>query len=407
MSQGAPSPGGSKRPPPGRTVALAAVVPPDNTGHKAFLVSCGIMILIGAVAASGCAFFIVGESFASKPGLALLSAFNAVALAIPYFFVILWLDRNEKEPPHLIASAFLWGAVMATAISCVVNTLFGSIAQGIIGDAAVSGQLTASISAPFIEELTKGAALLVIYLFFRKDFDNVMDGIVYGAIVGLGFAAFENFMYYVRTDNIAQALALTWMRGVVGSIGSHACYTAITGVGLGLFRVMRKGPLRYIFPPMAIGLAMFVHFAWNTFVGAFIAQGEGAAKVLLVSLPSAVIVLQLPFVFFVVVVSFFSLRHERKLIERYLSTETAPVLMPGELQRLVPARRRAFHAFKLLLSFRMGAWWTARKRNRLLVRLAFEKWHMDEEARLDDKVEGHYHAERVIKLRRELTALQA
>ncbi|HIF04269.1 MAG TPA: PrsW family intramembrane metalloprotease, partial [Candidatus Poseidoniales archaeon] len=48
------------------------------------------------------------------------------------------------------------------------------------------------------------------------------------------------------------------MRGVVGSIGSHACYTAMTGVGFGLFRVMRKGYLRFIFPFAGLGLAMFI-----------------------------------------------------------------------------------------------------------------------------------------------------
>ncbi len=413
MTQGTPiSPkGGGKRPPPGRTVALANVVPPDNSGRTMFLASCGVLILMMGGLAAACAFMNVFGSFAEKPMISFVSAFNAVVLAIPYFMVILWMDRNEKEPPHLIASAFLWGAIMSTMISCVVNTLFGAIAQGVIGDPAAAGQLTASISAPFIEELTKGAALWVIFLFFKKDFDNVMDGIVYGALVGLGFAAFENFMYYARTDTLLSTFVLTMMRGVIGSVGSHACYTALTGIGFGLFRVMRKGALRWAMPPLFLGLSMFTHFAWNTFVGFFFPSNYTPGGIIqelamiITSMGSAVFILQLPFVVFVLIVTAVSLRHERKLIEQYLSTEVAPVLMPGELQRLVPARRRSWHSFKLLATFRLGEWFKTRKRNRKLIRLAFEKWHMDQEAKLDQKIQGHYHAERVLGLRKELADL--
>lgn len=405
-----PAEPGSKQPPASRTVALAAVVPPDNSGKTAFLISCGVMIGLVAVMAAMCAFFNVLGSFAAKPAISLIGAINAVVLAIPYFLVILWIDRNEKEPPHLIASAFLWGAIMATMISCIVNTLFGIVVGSIIQNAAISGQLTASISAPFIEELTKGAALWVIFLFFKKDFDNVMDGIVYGAVVGLGFAAFENFMYYVGTQNIQQTFLLTMMRGVLGSVGSHACYTAICGIGFGLFRVMRSGVIRWLMPPLFLGAAMFMHFAWNTFVGLFFPSNYVPGSiieeilVIITSMGSAVFILQLPFVFFVGIVTIFALRHERKLIEQYLASETAPVLRPGELSTLVPARRRSWHNLKLLLTGQLSQWWERRRRQRLLIRLAFEKWHMDNEAKLGQQVQGHYHAERILTLRRTLSS---
>ena len=381
---------------------LAEVVPPDNSGRKAFLLSCGLLIALLTIFSLGCVFVIFTDATVTnfkegKPEVLLLSLIAAPVLALPYFLVIMWLDRNEKEPPHLILSAFLWGAVIAVGISCVFNSYFGSI---------FGGQLTASFSAPFIEEVTKGAALLVIYLFFKKDFDNVMDGIVYGAVVGLGFAAVENFMYYSRTPDIDQATNLIILRGVIGSIGSHACYTALTGIGLGLFRVKRAGKLRYLFPIAGLMLAMFVHFAWNTFIGLFFIGAESDQMVLLVRMPIAVTVLQMPFVILVVLVSFFSLRHERKLIENYLSTETAPVLMPGELVGLVPARRRTIRSMKLFFTFKLAKWWRRKKRDRLLIRLAFEKWHMDQEAQLEDKVAGHYHAERVLSLRRELIGLK-
>lgn len=385
-----------------RTQALAAIVPPDQSGRKMFLASCGVMLLVGALFAILCAGFNVSMGFLQKPGIALVSAFNAILLGIPYLMVILWLDRNEKEPLHLLATAFFWGAIMATGASCVVNTVFGSIAQEVIGDARISGQLTASFSAPFVEEITKGMALWLIWMFFKKDFDNVLDGIVYGAVVGLGFAVFENFIYYVRQPSVEAVFQLTWLRGVVAGVGSHACYTALTGAGFGLFRVMRSGCVRWAMPPLGLALAMFVHFSWNTFTQAFIGEGESVARTLLVSVPLAGLVIHVPFVVLVFGVSAITLWHEQKLIRRYLSSETAPVLHDGEMDRLVPAMRRGFHTLLLFVSFRWGAWSRRRKRNHMLIKLAFEKWHMDKE----QESEGHYHATRVLELREKLRALQ-
>lgn len=396
------------KPPPSphsRTQALAAIIPPDQSERKTFLISCGVMLGVAALFGILCAGFNVSMGFLQKPGIALVSAFNAVLLGIPYLMVILWMDRNEKEPPHLIASAFLWGAIMATSASCVVNTLFGSIAQEIFQDARVSGQLTASISAPFVEEITKGAALWLLWLFFKKDFDNLLDGIIYGAVVGLGFAVFENFLYYVRQDSVEAVFQLTWLRGVVAGVGSHACYTALTGAGFGIFRVMRSGCLRWAAPPAGLLLAMFVHFSWNTFTQAFIGEGESIAMTLLVSVPMAGLVIHVPFVLLVFTVSGFTLWHEHALIKRYLAAEEPPVLHQGELRLLLPALRRSFHTMILFVTFRWGAWSKRRARNHKLIKLAFEKWHMDKESAAKKEVDGHYHATRVLALRDELRAL--
>ncbi|MEO1272454.1 MAG: PrsW family intramembrane metalloprotease, partial [Myxococcota bacterium] len=259
-----------RRAPVGRTQVLADMTPPDDGNRQAFLMSCGALIVLVFIASVGCMALNVVGGFIGKPTIAAVGAICAVLLGIPYLLVILWLDRNEKEPPWLLATAFLWGAVISTMVSCVFNTSFGCIAQSALGP--IGDLLTSSISAPFIEEITKGLALVAIFLFFKKEFDNVLDGIVYGAIVGLGFAVFENWLYYVQVCNsVEEVFYLAFIRGVVAGVGSHACYTALFGIGIGLFRVMRSGGLRWLMPPLFLGLAMFVHFAWNTFAGLFFA----------------------------------------------------------------------------------------------------------------------------------------
>ena len=124
------------------------------------------------------------------------------------------------------------------------------------------------------------------------------------------------------------------------------------------------------------------------------------------SVPTAALVIHVPFVLFVFTVAFFTLWHEHSLIKKYLATEAAPVLHPGEMKRLMPATRRGFHTMLLFFSFKFGPWATRRKRNKMLIKLAFEKWHMDQEHASKKHLEGHYHATRVLDLREKLTALQ-
>ena len=52
--------------------------------------------------------------------------------------------------------------------------------------------------APLVEESLKGLAVLLIMWLLRAEFDDVRDGIVYGALVGLGFSISEYGLYLAR-----------------------------------------------------------------------------------------------------------------------------------------------------------------------------------------------------------------
>jgi RsiW-degrading membrane proteinase PrsW (M82 family) len=389
------------------------VAPPDPTGRIALAASCGVLVLFVGAFMAVCAGLNVLVPFIVQPGWTLASLIVAVSFGLPHIAIILWLDRNEGEPPLLLASAWLWGAVMATGMSMIVNTTFGGLAASLVGDADIAGQLTASFSAPPVEEFTKGAAVHLIYLFFRRNFDNVLDGIVYGALVGMGFAMFENFVYYMgpfleeSPTAVSDWFQLVFLRGIVTGVGTHWCFTALTGAGFGLLRVQRSGCLRYAWPVVGVLLAMFAHFVWNTFTGLFIIDPNDTLLTLLVSVPIAVVFLQAPFVLLVIIVASLTLWHEAVLIRKYLSEERNSVVMPGEIERLVPARRRFFHNVMLLLTFRFSEWWTTIRRNRLLVQLAFARWHMDKEEEAGVDIEAGWHARRVMEIRKLLKLVPA
>ena len=327
------------------------------------------------------------EMFVSSPAVALLSFVLATSTAVPYGLLLLWIDRNEQEPLYLVLVAFLWGAVIATALSLVANTLFGVTLFGLTQDAAFSEQATASLSAPFAEELTKGAAVFVLFALFRRDFDNVLDGILYGALVGLGFAWFENVVYYSRAGEggVLEMLKLTYLRGLLNGVSSHVAYTGLTGLGFGLARVLRSGVLRFGIPVFFVGLAMAAHAAWNTFAGVAVqvfvaALGlDGEAAVYLGGLPFAVLLLQSPFVLLLALVAILVWRHENRLILRYLADEPSGIVTEQEARKLVPARARARTGIRRLLTHGPAVWWHHRRLNRDLIKLAFVRWHHDED----------------------------
>jgi len=337
-----------------------------GTGLGLFMVLC--MLCTGLL--GGAYFLTAPHIFAAANLLALLTA-------IPYGLLVLWLDRNEKEPPYLIGMAVLWGAVVATLVSMFVNDSFAVVTAEVVGDTLVAQALTASFSAPFIEELSKGAAVLFIFLLFREEFDGVLDGILYGALVGLGFATVENVIYYFDagySGGGAEMVKLAWARGALGGIGTHAAYTGIIGCGFGLVRVLRTGFARWLLVPLFWGLGMFAHFAWNTFCGFFWVEGS-ELMTYTVALPLAVAILQLPFVLLLGSVVIAAWRHENRLILTYLADERPDVVDEPLRLSLVPARKRFAAAVGRMFRQGPGAWWRRRSLEKDLIELAFLKWH--------------------------------
>src|SRR6185312_5634231 len=114
----------------------------------------------------------------------------AVVQAVIVIIAIRLFDRYEPEPLGLIGLVALWGATGAAAISIAGNRAVKGLLEGnvqiVFGDA---------VSAPLVEECSKGIALVVAVLVLRRVarrfgvsiFEGLNDGFVYGAAVGLGF----------------------------------------------------------------------------------------------------------------------------------------------------------------------------------------------------------------------------
>ena len=161
-----------------------------------------------------------------------------------------------------IAVCFLWGATIAIVASIILEFLLGSIVVSFNEKYNLLILSTAIIIAPFAEEFTKPLALSRKIV--KKELVELEDGLIYGAVAGLGFSATENLFY--GYDFLSEGLVIFIMLITLRSFGGcllHASATALTGYGYGKAIIRRKSKLRIL--PFFI-LAVFLHGFYNFLV---------------------------------------------------------------------------------------------------------------------------------------------
>lgn len=193
------------------------------------------------------------------------TAFLALVSLLVIAGVMLLADRWDPQPIPLLLIAIFWGAAIATFISFWVNTFVGMIAYDISGSMRTSDIVGAVFSAPLVEETTKGLGLVLLLLVGRRYFNGPLDGLIYGALIGGGFAFTENILYYssIATEYGAQGVVTLFiMRGVLNIFG-HAIYTSMTGVIMG-YVVRRWGTLPGVLViVVALIPGILLHAGWN------------------------------------------------------------------------------------------------------------------------------------------------
>lgn len=209
----------------------------------------------------------------------LVSIFFGFAPMFLFAAFINWLDRFEKEPKALLGAAFMWGVLIAGGGAYIINTVLGLGVYIVTGSEGTTDFATASIIAPIVEECLKGLAVLVVFLLFRKEFDSVLDGIIYAGITALGFAAIENVLYIYNYGYQEGGWSGLWQLVFIRVVlvgWQHPFYTAFTGIGLALARMNRNLLVKIISVFGGFGLAVFTHAFHNTF-GGLIGGFEGLA----------------------------------------------------------------------------------------------------------------------------------
>ncbi|MBE9110854.1 PrsW family intramembrane metalloprotease [Nodosilinea sp. LEGE 07298] len=246
--------------------------PLNKPRNAAFLVVVLLVLII--ISASS---FIQEFSAVTQGGFQVffIALAGAALLALVPLAIVWFLDRREPESRWLYAIALLWGGLIATGVALPLNnfllttiagfidlhpalqTIFGSNAGMVLG---------APVAGPLVEETTKGLGVLLLFWLLRAEFDNVRDGFIYGALVGIGFNLCEAPLYVLQEFVIAGDVPLYLQLGdrfSLFGLAGHALFTGLFGLGLGLARQTTRRWLRYAAPVGGWLLGFSGHFLNN------------------------------------------------------------------------------------------------------------------------------------------------
>lgn len=281
---------------------------------------------------------------AAYPAAYGFSLFLLVLVVVPVLVLIYKMDEFEPEPVSLLLAAFLWGAVVAIFFSSVGNSVLLTVLEGMVSP-GVFENWGAAIVAPVNEELYKGLGLVVLFVIAPREFDSLMDGLVYGAFIGLGFQAVENVQYFIEAvdvaglgDQIGPIIGTFFVRVVIAGVYSHVLFTSLVGLGFA-YAVTRRHvrPARRLLVAVGLYLTAFAaHFVWNSpwFAGLIRPDDVG-------SFVTYAFVKGMPFLSFLVVLAIIARRREADAFSRLVASELGTdVLTEGELAILKSARRR-------------------------------------------------------------------
>jgi protease PrsW len=258
---------------------------------------------------------------------------SLVAGVLPTLILVVALYRSdtyEKEPKHLLAAVFLWGAIPSLLIALVVR-LFFNLPLDLLGTKALEAIRIGFIS-PLVEEAFKGAAVLFIAWRYRLEFDDLLDGIIYGAMAGFGFAMTANIFSYMGAFILHGFLGLgstIFIEGILFGL-NQAMYTAIFGAGLGYARMAQTKWQQTAVPIGAFCLAVAANGLHRLAMQNVIGVDLRSVVVTWIGLVALIIVMGA------------SLRRQKQILVRELEGELpatlyAELTKPGALNRIVLA----------------------------------------------------------------------
>ena len=229
-------------------------------GSRAF-----VQVPVAVLSMAGFALFV-----AATPRLILLPALVPV---VAYSALLIAWTRYRREAGWMLFATLICGAALASSLSTMANDLAQLRLASVLGEARAR-VLTPAIAAPILEELCKALLLLVVLLVRRDSERPMLDCIVYGALVGLGFAVVENINYYTLaavqggTAGLARSVSL---RAFLGGL-NHALFTGIVGAGIGGLWEIRRGGLGLAALACGFLAAIAQHIAWNAWASKAITE---------------------------------------------------------------------------------------------------------------------------------------
>lgn len=169
--------------------------------------------------------------------LLLASLVLALVPAAVWLAVFYLQDRTEPEPKGYLLGVFFLAALLASAIGQpVINDVFK--VNRWAGDSLALKLVAGIFIVGIVQEFLKYAAVRYS-VFNSREFDERVDGIIYGAAAGLGYATMLNIAYVIGNGGVD--LGIGAVRVAVLAL-AHASFAGVTGYFLGRAKFENRGP---------------------------------------------------------------------------------------------------------------------------------------------------------------------
>jgi len=324
----------------------------------------------------------------------------AVVPAFVLLAVIYWLDRYEKEPARLLATALLFGAVLAPLAAVLIQKAAGVPTSIVVQSVIPHSRLSAA--TPLIEELARGIAILAVILLVRYEVDDLLDGLVYGAVVGVGFGLAVNFLAILTTHPLPGGDTSASLFSTMVSGLNHVFYGALIGAVIAAARKSGTGAL-VVAAAAGIAAAYGLHVV-HDYLPWWLAAAPGTAS----TSHAAGLLSEIPNYFglaALAVLAAWTLYREGEVIGRELHDEVGRSITTEEYEIVTSPLRRFVVMFKALYSG--GNDFGLRRRlYSQAVELAFRKHHRDsDKLQAREYVDEDVYRHRLAELRAKLNAV--
>ncbi len=355
-------------------------------------------------------------SFAQNGPSSIIAALTIPVIpALGINLLVNFIDRFEREPWFLRLAAFLWGAIIAIPPTLFIETNIQTLIENIVGRDAniLLRSALLGVNAGLTEETVKGLGLLLLFFVLRDEFDNVTDGIVYGALIGAGFAMVENFSYFAQNPKdfllplIVGRIVLGWL--------SHSTFTICFGVALGYVRHTKIRWRHFVVPLLGYIVAVALHSIFDfvdIYANATVIAAPNNPTVAYFSLIAVVGDYIPPFVAQIVILYFLikALAHEVAVIREFLASEVSNgVVRVDEYALLQNSFQRTKQERRVLRRCGIKQWMRVQSLYQTEIGLAFRKWHvsMGDKPKLGYRQPEDAYRQRIKHLRNEIVMAES
>lgn len=195
---------------------------------------------------------------------------DAVVMAIPALIplgivlaAVHWLDRWEPEPPMLLVFCAAYGAGASVVGTLITGNFLLGVASNYIEDQKDVNAFSVLVQGPITEEVIKGIGILLILLIARRELDGPLDGFIYAAVIGAGFAFTENVIYFASSGSTGVDFVWLLVVRCILSPFAHALFTGVFGAAIG-WAARRRDLWRFLaFGAAGLVGAILMHAFWN------------------------------------------------------------------------------------------------------------------------------------------------